>query len=691
MYHLKLLDLHSLNQKRLNALKKTGIHKPQDLLLFFPRRYIDKSNIKPIAGLREQDEPVTVIGTVHSAQVTGYKYKKRLEVIIRDQTGSLKAVYFKGWKYFINQFKKGNRVALYGTVKRYGRYLSMAHPEIDQMGSPDDVKKFETLIPVYPGNKHFSKAFISNQLIKNWVDQILNEFKAGEFLPDEIITHHKFYRRDKAFHKIHAPSNRREANEALERFKFEELFLFELSMAKMKRVQISRAEAEIITPGDLTKSFFRKILPFELTDGQKEALHEIRTDLKSGRQMNRLIQGDVGAGKTVVAIGAMLMALDQGLQAAMMAPTEILAEQHYHTLKTYLEPLGVRFRLLTGGQSAGLRRDILTDIEGGNCQIVVGTHAVFQKTVKFHKLGMAVIDEQHRFGVKQRNEILQKGDHPHLLVMSATPIPRSLAMTIYSDLDISVIKDLPAGRKPVKTAVRTNKERNAIYSFLEESIRDGSQAYVVFPLIEESEAMDLKDATMGFEKLKRRFPDFSVDLLHGQMKSDEKESIMKRFAEGKTQILVSTTVIEVGVDVPNASVMIIEHAERFGLSQLHQLRGRVGRGKNQSYCILMPDTKLSESGRYRLKKMVKTTDGFEIAEADLKLRGPGDFLGTKQSGLPEFKYADIVEDRLLLEQAKHHAWDIIKKDPELEKPEHQPLKKVFEPYFKTRSEFFGIG
>ncbi|MEX2344935.1 MAG: ATP-dependent DNA helicase RecG [Balneolaceae bacterium] len=688
---MNLLSLHNLNQKRLKALEKTGIKTPHELLLFFPRRYIDKSNIVSIANLREQSEPVTVVGKVQSVQVTGYKFKKRLEIIISDQTSSLKAVYFKGWKYFINQFKKGDRVALFGNAKKYGRFMSMAHPEVDQLGSPEDVKKFDTLIPIYPGNKHLSKAYISNQLIKEWVEQILNSTTPGEFLPDEIVSKHHFYNREKAFQTIHFPKNRNEARKALERFKFEELFLFELSMAKMKQVQISRAEAEILIPGKLTKTFFNKVLPFDLTGGQKNTLKEIRHDLSSGKQMNRLIQGDVGSGKTVVAIGSMLMAIDCGFQAAMMAPTEILAEQHYHTLKLYLEPLGIRFRLLTGGQSASLRRDILTDIEGGNCQIVVGTHAVFQETVKFHKLGLAVIDEQHRFGVKQRNEILQKGDHPHLLVMSATPIPRSLAMTIYSDLDISVIEDMPEGRKSIKTAVRTEKERQKIYSFLEESIGQGRQAYIVFPLIEESEAMDLKDATMGFEKLKRHFPEFSIELLHGRMKSEEKENIMKRFVEGKVQILVSTTVIEVGVDVPNASIMIVEHAERFGLSQLHQLRGRVGRGEYQSYCILMPGGKLSKPGRFRLKKMVDTTDGFEIAEADLKLRGPGDFLGTKQSGLPEFKYADIVEDRMLLEQAKNEAWSLIKTDSELSLPEHEKLKKVFEPYFKERSEFFGIG
>jgi ATP-dependent DNA helicase RecG len=688
---LNLLDLHNLNQKRLTALKSSGIHHPEDLLSFFPRRYIDKSNIKPIRLLTEGNEPVTVVGKVSSIKVSGFKQKKRLEVIIQDQSASLKAVYFKGWKYFISQFKEGEWVALYGTAKRYGHFMSMAHPEVDHVKSPDDVGQYDTLIPIYPGNKHFSKAYISNPILKSWIEQILESTQVPEFLPKSSLDRHKFYKRDEAFRKIHQPKNKEESQSALERFKYEEFFLFELSMAKIKSVRIERTEGAVLKPGKLTKSFFNDVLPFQLTDGQKHALSDIKTDLLSGTQMNRLIQGDVGAGKTVVAIGAMLMAIDNGMQAALMAPTEILAEQHYQTIKQYIEPLGLNFRLLTGGQKTALRRDILTDIEGGNCDIVVGTHAIFQEKLKFHKLGLAVIDEQHRFGVKQRNEILMKGDNPHLLMMSATPIPRSLAMTIYSDLDISIIKDMPAGRKPVKTAVRTDKERENIYQFLESSIKSGDQAYVVFPLIEESEAMDLKDATMGFEKLKRRFPGFNIALLHGKMKPDEKEGIMKRFVDGEVQILVSTTVIEVGVDVPNASIMIIEHAERFGLSQLHQLRGRIGRGTKQSYCILMPDVKLSKSGRFRLKKMVDTTNGFEIAEADLKLRGPGDFLGTKQSGLPEFKFGDIVEDRLLLEQAKNDAWNLIKTDSDLENPEYKELKKVFEPYFKERSEFFGVG
>ncbi|HLR90672.1 MAG TPA: ATP-dependent DNA helicase RecG [Balneolaceae bacterium] len=688
---MNLVSLTGMTPARAGALAASGIQTPHDLLLYIPRRYLDKTRIVPIAQLSHSSNPVTVVAEVISKRVTGFKAGRRLEVIVRDDSGSMNAVFFKGWKYYITQFTEGKWVSLFGTVKEYGGRFSMAHPEVQKVEGPDFAVKSKTLTPVYPGNKQFSKARITNKLMSAWIKQILSDEPIPEFLPASILNLYPFPDRHETFRRIHQPVSKAELSDALQRLKFEEFFLFELSMAKIKRIQITRSQGAVMKPGELTRTFFNERLPFTLTKGQIKALSEIRADLASGLQMNRLLQGDVGAGKTIVAIGAILMAIDSGMQAAMLAPTEILAVQHYHTLQNYLSPLDIDARLLVGGQKAALRRDILSDLAGGSCKVVAGTHAVFQEKVAFHRLGLAVIDEQHRFGVKQRNEMLMKGDNPHLLVMSATPIPRSLAMTIYSDLDISVMKELPKGRKPVKTAVRTGRDRPSVYHFLEETIRNGEQAYIVYPLIEESEMMDLKDATMGFEKLKRRFPELSISLLHGKMAPDEKSEIMNRFSEGETDILVSTTVIEVGVDVPNATVMIIEHAERFGLSQLHQLRGRIGRGGRQSYCILMPGTKLSKEGRYRLQKMIETTDGFEIAEADLKLRGPGDFLGTKQSGLPEFRFGDIVEDRMLLEQAKNEAWDLIKKDPDLELPEHQPLKEVFDPYFKERSVFFGIG
>jgi ATP-dependent DNA helicase RecG len=491
---------------------------------------------------------------------------------------------------------------------------------------------------------------------------------------------------------IHFPQSASEYKQAFKRFKFEELFLFELSVAKTKNEIIEKHQGPVFEDlGNFTSRFFNEHLPFELTNGQKSALSDIKQDARSGKQMNRLIQGDVGSGKTIVALGAILMAIDNGYQAAFMAPTEILAEQHFRTLSDFLKPLDINIRLLVGNQKSSLRTDILTAVEGGSCDIVVGTHAVIQEEVNFNNLGLAVIDEQHRFGVKQRAEILEKGSHPHVLVMSATPIPRSLAMTLYSDLDISIIKGLPGGRKPVKTAVRPQKKHDKIYNFVEQELKDGGQAYIVYPLVEESEKIDLKDATAGFEKLKKRFSGHEVGLLHGQMKSENKDAVMQQFINNEIQVLVSTTVIEVGVDVPNASIMIVEHAERFGLSQLHQLRGRIGRGERQSYCILIYGQNISKEGQFRLRKMAETNDGFQIAEADLELRGPGDFLGTKQSGLPEFRVADIVEDQWILEQAKTAAWDIIKEDLNLEKPEHQELKKVFMPYYKEKSKLYGVG
>jgi ATP-dependent DNA helicase RecG len=409
--------------------------------------------------------------------------------------------------------------------------------------------------------------------------------------------------------------------------------------------------------------------------------------------MNRLIQGDVGAGKTIVSIGAMLMAVDAGAQAAMMAPTEILAEQHHATLQRWLSPLGIRLRLLKGGQSGRLREDVLTDLMTdplhGGVHIVVGTHAIIQDQVRFARLGLAVIDEQHRFGVEQRSRMLAKGSHPHLLVMSATPIPRSLALSLYSDLDITAVKGLPAGRRPIRTAIRNESNRGDLYAFVRKQLDEGGQAYVVYPLVEESEALDLKDATAGFDQLSKEFPEIGIGLIHGRLKSEEKDDVMSRFSSGELRILVSTTVIEVGVDVPNASIMIIEHAERFGLSQLHQLRGRVGRGTRESYCVLMHGAPLSASARFRLRKMAETSDGFEIAEADLKLRGPGDFLGTRQSGLPEFRFGDIVEDQALLLQSKDLAWELMERDPDLESHGNQDFKAHFEPYFSSRMAFFG--
>lgn len=688
---MQISSLPNITPKRLEALASMGIHTSMDLLNFFPRRYLDRSNVQKIGHLLGAGEEVTIMGKVTDIQMVGFGKSKRLEVIIKDRTGFLKGVWFRGSSYFQRYFKEGELVAFYGQAKRFGKSITIAHPEVDKISGESDLDEFSRIVPVYPSSKEFGKARISSNVIGGWVKQLLATHTLDEFLPQTLLDEFKYPIRKQAYETIHYPESHNERKHALERFKFEELFLFQLSMEKIHHTVVERKTGHIFSEsGNYTSTFFNKLLPFKLTDGQISSLADIKADVRSGRQMNRLIQGDVGAGKTIVAIGALLMALDNGFQAAFLAPTEILAEQHFRTLTTQLEGLGINIGLLVGAQKPKLRMDILTDLKSGNCQIVVGTHAIIQQDVKFFNLGLAVIDEQHRFGVKQRSELLNKGNHPHILVMSATPIPRSLAMTVYADLDISIIKDLPAGRKPIRTAIRSNKKRDSVYQFLGQEIEDGGQAYIIYPLVEESEALDLKDATAGFENIKRRFPDVNVGLLHGRMKSDEKDEIMRGFIRNEIQILVATTVIEVGVDVTNASIMIIEHAERFGLSQLHQLRGRIGRGERQSYCILMPDVKVSKDGAFRLKTMEETSDGFKIAEADLKLRGPGDFLGTKQSGLPDFKVADIVEDQFILTQAKAKAREFIDTDPDLNHPQNRALKTIFEPYHKEKEMFYGM-
>jgi ATP-dependent DNA helicase RecG len=654
---LNLSKLTGLSSIKLDALAKEGIHHAQDLLFFFPRRYLDRSNVQKIEQLRGLGEEVTVAGTITHIGEQGFKAKKRLEIVVNDETGGIKAVWFKGVYYMKKRFTVGQKIALFGTVKQFGRHLSMAHPETDDISKESDLADFSTIVAIYPSGQHFHKARVYNSNIQQWMAQLLNHPSRNhiipEFLPEYIRHSYGFPHRTEAIRAIHNPGSHDSHKQALKRFKFEEFFLFQLSMERIHSERLAAKAGPSFTKNTPnTRHYFEHILPFELTPGQKKALRDIQDDVRSGRQMNRLIQGDVGAGKTVVAMGALLMAVDNGFQGALVAPTEILAEQHYATLKEAFSQLDLSIRLLVGGQKVGLRRDVLTDIEGGGCDIVIGTHAVIQKEVRFHNLGMVVIDEQHRFGVQQRAALLQKANNPHMLVMSATPIPRSLAMSLYADLDISLIKGLPEGRKTIRTAIRSEKKRTDVYHFVEQEIKDGGQIYIIYPLIEESEALDLKDATAGYEKICERFPSARVALLHGRISSEEKDAIMQSFAKGEIDILVSTTVIEVGVNVPNASVMIIEHAERFGLSQLHQLRGRIGRGSRQSYCILMPDHAVSESGAVRLKTMERTTDGFEIAEVDLKLRGPGDFLGTKQSGLPDFRFGDIIQDQDLLELAK---------------------------------------
>ena len=678
-----------MSENRLKALASSGIHTAHDLINLFPRRYLDKTNVLETAQLQGGGETVTVIGAISQVHEAGFGRKKRLVVTLKDRSGSVDGVWFKGLAYFRKVLKPGSTVSFYGTAKRFGQSISMTHPDVEKIDDPLNERKPDSIFPVYPSSSFFSKTYITSNIITRWIAETLKRYRPEEFLPQSLLRELNLPDRTTAYRMIHFPEDTHEADLALRRLKFEELFLFELSVVKLKMHVVDKTPGlQFSEPGPLTRKFLDTVLPFELTEGQKSALQQIHTDVRSGNQMNRLIQGDVGSGKTVVAIGAMLMAIDSGYQTAFMAPTEILAEQHYRTLTKYLQPLGLNIRLLLGNQKTALRTDVLADLSGGSAHIAVGTHAIIQKQVRFARLGMAVIDEQHRFGVVQRAYLRDKGNNPHILVMSATPIPRSLAMTLYSDLDVSLIKGLPGGRKPIITAVRGESKRENVYGFVDTVLSEGGQVYIVYPLVEESEAMDLKDATVGYEHIRQRFPQFETGLLHGRMKAAEKDEIMHKFIRNEIQILVSTTVIEVGVDVPNASVMMVEHAERFGLSQLHQLRGRIGRGSRQSYCILMADAKQSKEAKIRLKTMAGTSDGFKISEADLKLRGPGDFLGTKQSGLPNFKVADIVEDQPILELAKAKALELLAKDPDLSQPEHETLKTEFTPLLNEKKRFY---
>jgi len=674
-----------------------------------PRRYIDKQTAPTIRDLfesiQQSGQPQAVRSSVRaevvSISVGGFGKKKRTIVKVKDDTGEMDAVWFHTAKWLHAVMKPGTWVSLSGDVKLYRSRLSVSHPEFDVLSDHDALTEQEEtpstmdrqIVAIYPSGKELAQAKISHRLISLWVDRVLAEVEKeahDDVFPTEWLQRMDLLSHHQAIQYVHQPTSIRDAEQGLRRLKFEEFFFFEMAMAKIRGERRRTPAGWVLgKPGPLVRQFVHEILPFELTEGQSEALSDIRTDLESGTQMNRLIQGDVGSGKTVVAMIAMLMAVDEGYQATLLAPTEVLADQHARSLQPWFQALGVNARLLKGAQGSSLRQEVLDDVAGGGAQIVIGTHAIIQQGVRFARLGLAVIDEQHRFGVGQRSALLQKGDRPHLLVMSATPIPRSLAMTLYSDLELSVIKGLPAGRKPIKTAVRGEKQREKIYDFIATELDAGGQAYVVYPLVEESEKLDLKNATDGFEALKARFPTRRVALIHGKQDASEKDAAMQAFANGDVDILVSTTVIEVGVNVPNANVMLIEHAERFGLSQLHQLRGRIGRGERASTCILIHGHALSDHAKVRLKTMAETQDGFRIADVDLELRGPGDFLGTRQSGLPEFQFGSIVDDQDLLKDAKIAAAVALEEGAmESSTDEWSDFRRAFGPYFEAKMAFY---
>ena len=659
--------------------RELGIATYQDLLYFFPNRYIDKSRFYTISELERSGADVQVIGKIIHLKTVEQKRGKRLVATFRDDTGEMELVWFRSQQWFRDRLKLGEPYVVFGRANWYNGQFSMAHPEMELLSRFEQQARIR-MQPVYPSTEKLGQHGITNRLIVQWMAQLLKEVKdqISETLPTRLREELGLVGKQEALIQLHFPDSQHKLARAQARLKFEELFYIQLALLLKKQQRKRKIRGFAFEHvGDYFTSFYESHLPFELTEAQKRVVKEIRADLGSRAQMNRLLQGDVGSGKTIVAVLCMLLALDNGYQSCLVAPTEILAQQHYQAVKTLVQPLGIEVGLLTGSVREKERKPMLEALALGTMAMLIGTHAVLEQRVKFHNLGLAIIDEQHRFGVAQRARLWKKNESPpHILVMTATPIPRTLAMSLYGDLDVSVIDALPPGRKPVRTVHRTDADRLRVFAFLREEIALGRQVYVVYPLIQESEALDYKDLMDGFESISREFPQpaYQVSIVHGQMKPEDKEFEMQRFVKGQTQIMVATTVIEVGVDVPNASVMVIESAERFGLSQLHQLRGRVGRGAEQSYCILMSGQALSEDARTRLETMVRTGDGFEIAEVDLKLRGPGDLMGTQQSGLLSLRIADVVRDQDLLRTARHHAQQLLKADPELAAADHKIVR-----------------
>ena len=659
-----------------------GIKTCNDLLNFFPFRYIDKTAFYAIKDLQPNSSEVQIVGKITRVKSVAQKRGSRLVATFQDATGSMELVWFKGQKWIKDSLKINEPYVVYGKLNHYNGNFSIPHPELELV--TEYKKKLQSKMqPVYPSTERLVNSGVSNKLMRSYVQYVLQQFFEvfTETLSQEIIDDFKLMSKRDALLNAHFPKNQENLAQAQNRLKFEELFFIQLQLLRKKLINKTKIKGFVFeNVSDYFNTFYKDHLPFDLTNAQKRVLKEIRKDVASGAHMNRLLQGDVGSGKTIVALLSMLLAIDNGFQATIMAPTEILATQHYHAISEMLKDMDINIDLLTGSVRIKKRREIHANLEDGTLHILIGTHALLEDKVKFKNLGIAIIDEQHRFGVAQRAKLWTKNSlPPHILVMTATPIPRTLAMSVYGDLDISVINELPPGRKEVKTVHRFDKNRLSVFKFMRDEIEKGRQVYIVYPLIQESEAMDYKDLMDGYESISRDFPTpkYQISIVHGKMKPADKEHEMQRFVKGETQIMVATTVIEVGVNVPNASVMIIESSERFGLSQLHQLRGRVGRGADQSYCILLSSYKLSEEGKTRLKTMVDTTDGFKIAEVDLKLRGPGNLMGTQQSGVLNLKIADVVKDSKILVAARNTAIAILQEDGNLSKPENKNIKTAY--------------
>ena len=660
----------------------------RDLLNFFPNRYIDKTRFYKINELQNNSSEVQVVGKIVHLKNVAQKRGSRLVADFVDDTGRMELVWFRGQKWIRENLKINTPYMIFGKTNWFNGMFSMPHPELELL--QDYKQNLRTAMqPVYPSTEKLLKGGITNRVIIKLVQQLFTEMglNLSESLSPELLEELKLISKSEALFNIHFPQSQELLAKAQFRLKFEELFFIQLRLIRKNMLHKQKIKGYIFDEiGTNFNSFYEDYLPFDLTGAQKKVIKEIRSDLGSGPQMNRLLQGDVGSGKTIVALMSMLIAIDNGFQACLMAPTEILSVQHYNGLIELFKELKTSIYILTGSTKTSKRKEIHEKLENGEIDILIGTHALLEDKVKFNNLGLAIIDEQHRFGVAQRAKLWKKNNiPPHILVMTATPIPRTLAMSLYGDLDISVIDELPPGRKPVKTVHRYDSNRLKVFRFIKEEIEKGRQVYIVYPLIQESEKMDYKDLMDGYESIAREFPDYQISIVHGQMKPSAKDYEMERFVKKETQIMVATTVIEVGVNIPNASVMIIESAERFGLSQLHQLRGRVGRGAEQSYCILMTSHKLSNDSKTRLQTMTATNDGFEIAEVDLKLRGPGDLMGTQQSGVLNLKIADIVKDNHILNIARSYASRILKKDPNLSSPDNLKIKNAYSRLVKNNT------
>lgn len=676
--------IKGVGPKKALLLEKLQLTSIEDFLYFLPFRYEDRSQLKKISDLIP-GEFATFVGEVLNSGVIYMGRRKRVfEVIFQDETGTSRAKFFRfNETYMLEKFKTGEKLIVSGKPvvnKRSG--LEIVHPDTERITEgTTTLPEAGKIMPVYHTTEGLHQKSIRS-ILHNVLDKYLPLVE--EIIPEEVLRRQNFPSRAEAFHQAHFPPTEGFKARELDGFKtpaqkrliFEELFLIQTGLAfKKKHSDEIKTGMTFKTRGPLIKQFI-KLLPFQFTEAQKRVLSEIMEDLEREQSMNRLVQGDVGSGKTIVALTALLTAVENNTQAALMVPTEILAEQHYLNIRPYCDDLGIELVLVTGNLKGKERQMVYQDIETGKTQIIIGTHALVQKEIKFKKLGLAVVDEQHRFGVLQREALGKKGDNPHLLIMTATPIPRSLALTLYGDMDVSFLDEFPPGRQPISTKVYFEKQQHKAYELMEKELKMGRQAFVVCPLIEESEVMDLKAATTVFESIRERFPEFTACLIHGKLKKEERQEIMAKFLKKEIHVLVSTTVIEVGIDVPNATVMIIEHAERFGLAQLHQLRGRVGRGQHASHCLLAAYFPVSYEGKARMNAMQNCRDGFEIAEEDLKIRGPGDFMGTRQSGIPILKIANLVRDIKTLDIARKEAFALIDRDPNLDNPANQPLKNA---------------